>query len=206
MDDLDFSPLDLSPSVSTFPSQFVDAVADLRPSLLEMRPCSESAFGDCRSGRVGFVHTRNSTLIARRQGKRVAEHGHRADRRYAFMSLPIQRLPVIQNWDCHSCGDCCRLVVVITDEEKRRIEALDPANDPEVGPKPWFAPAEAGSNKWTLKQRPGGGCVFLTTGNRCRLQERFGADAKPLACRMFPSEFAAVLRANQLQLAALGRP
>ncbi len=102
------------------------------------------------------------------------------------MSLPIRKLPVIQNWDCHSCGDCCRLVVVITDEEKRRIEELNPANDPEVAPEPWWAPAEAGSNKWTLKQRPGGGCVFLTTGNRCRLQERFGADAKPLACRMFP--------------------
>jgi len=102
------------------------------------------------------------------------------------MSVPLRNLPVMQNWDCHSCSDCCRLVVVITDEEKRRIEALDLANDPEVAPKPWFAPVGWGSKKWTLTQRLGGGCVFLTTGNRCRLQERFGADAKPFVCRLFP--------------------
>ncbi len=102
------------------------------------------------------------------------------------MSLPIRNLPVMQNWDCHSCADCCRLVVMITDDEKRRIEALDQANDPEIAPKPWFVPAGPGSKKWTLTQRPGGGCVFLTNGNRCRLHERFGADAKPFVCRVFP--------------------
>jgi len=26
----------------------------------------------------------------------------------------------------------------------------------------------------------------LTSGNRCRLQERFGAEAKPFVCRLFP--------------------
>ncbi len=93
----------------------------------------------------------------------------------------------MQNWDCHTCGDCCRrLVGVVTDEEKQRIEALDLANDPEVAPKPWFARLGRGTTKWTLKHRPDGGCVFLTTANRCRLQERFGADVKPFACRLFP--------------------
>jgi lysine-N-methylase len=43
-----------------------------------------------------------------------------------------------------------------------------------------------GSRKWTLTHRPDGSCVFLTTANRCRLQERFGADVKPFVCRMFP--------------------
>jgi lysine-N-methylase len=103
------------------------------------------------------------------------------------MSVPIRNLPVMQNWDCQSCGDCCRRMEgVITDEEKRRIEALDLANDPEVAPKPWFAPLGRGTKKWTLKHRPDGGCVFLTTANRCRLQERFGADVKPFVCRLFP--------------------
>ena len=42
------------------------------------------------------------------------------------MSFPLRDLPVMQNWDCQSCGDCCRRMEgVITDEEKRRIEALD---------------------------------------------------------------------------------
>ncbi len=103
------------------------------------------------------------------------------------MSNPIKNLPLIQNWSCHSCGDCCRIEAVITDEEKRRIEALDLGNDAEVAPKPWFAPSGRGSGKWKLRHRPDGGCVFLTTSNHCRLQERrFGADVKPFVCRLFP--------------------
>jgi lysine-N-methylase len=94
---------------------------------------------------------------------------------------------VMQNWSCHSCGDCCRRMEgVITGAEKERIEALDLANDPEVAPKPWFAPVGGGSKNWKLAHRPDGGCVFLTTGNHCRIQERFGADVKPFACRLFP--------------------
>ena len=75
---------------------------------------------------------------------------------------------------------------MITDEEKHRIEALDLANDPEVAPQPWFTRAGLGSKKWKLTHRPDGGCVFLTSANRCRLQERFGTDVKPFVCRLFP--------------------
>ncbi len=101
------------------------------------------------------------------------------------MPHPIKNLPVAQNWDCHSCGDCCRrMEAVITDEEKRRIEALDLADDPEVAPKPWFRPASG--DKWSLAHRPDGGCVFLTGKNYCRIQERFGAEVKPFVCRLFP--------------------
>jgi len=75
---------------------------------------------------------------------------------------------------------------VITSEEKRRIESLDLANDTEVAPKPWFAPVGGSSKDWKLRHRPDGGCVFLTAANRCRLQERFGANVKPFVCRLFP--------------------
>lgn len=102
------------------------------------------------------------------------------------MSFPLRDLPLVQNWSCHGCSDCCRIEAVITDEEKRRIEALDLANDPEVAPRPWFAPAGPGPGRWKLTHRPDGGCVFLTTANRCRLEERFGADVKPFVCRLFP--------------------
>jgi lysine-N-methylase len=103
------------------------------------------------------------------------------------MASPVRNLPVIQNWDCHSCGDCCReLEAVITLDEKKRIEALDLADDPEIAARPWFERKGWWSRKWTLRHRPEGGCVFLTTGNRCRLQERFGSDVKPFACRLFP--------------------
>jgi lysine-N-methylase len=102
------------------------------------------------------------------------------------MTVPIRNLPVMQNWDCHGCSDCCRIEAVITDQEKQRIEALDLAHDPEVAPGPWFARAGDGSHHWRLAHRPDGGCVFLTTGNRCRLEERFGAEVKPFVCRLFP--------------------
>lgn len=103
------------------------------------------------------------------------------------MAFPLRELPLMQNWDCQGCGDCCRrLGAVITDEEKRRIEAMDLANDPEVAPGPWFAKSGGGPGEWTLNHRPDGGCVFLTSANRCRIQERFGAEAKPFVCRMFP--------------------
>ncbi len=75
---------------------------------------------------------------------------------------------------------------MVTDEEKARIEGLDLANDTEAGPRPWFAPVSRGAHKWRLAHRRQGGCVFLTAGNRCRLEERFGADAKPFVCRLFP--------------------
>ncbi len=103
------------------------------------------------------------------------------------MALPIRQLPLVQNWDCRACGDCCReLEAVITDDEKRRLEALDLAGDPEVGAGPWFSRVSWWSKTWRLKHRPEGGCVFLTSGNHCRLHERFGADVKPFACRLFP--------------------
>jgi lysine-N-methylase len=102
------------------------------------------------------------------------------------MATPVRSLPLMQNWDCHSCTDCCRIEAVITDEEKQRIEALDLANDPEVAPQPWVVPAGRGSRKWKLAHRPDGGCVFLTSGNHCRIQERFGALFKPFVCRLFP--------------------
>jgi lysine-N-methylase len=110
-----------------------------------------------------------------------------AQRRPASMTIPVRNLPVAQHWDCHACGDCCRRFEgVITGEEKRRIEALDLANDAAVAPRPWFAPAGRGSGNWKLRHRPDGGCVFLTANNHCRLQERFGADVKPFVCRLFP--------------------
>ena len=53
---------------------------------------------------------------------------------------------------------------------------------PSPGSRRWvWAPGN-----WKLTHRPEGGCVFLTARNRCRIQERFGAEAKPFVCRLFP--------------------
>jgi lysine-N-methylase len=104
------------------------------------------------------------------------------------MSIPLRSLPVLQNWDCHNCGDCCRIhEITVTDEEKDRIEKLDLAGDTAIAAGPWFERKGWGRfGKWVLRHRPEGGCVFLTADKRCRLHERFGAEVKPFACRLYP--------------------
>jgi lysine-N-methylase len=42
------------------------------------------------------------------------------------------------------------------------------------------------SRSYRLSHRSDQGCIFLSPDNRCRIHERFGPDAKPLACRLFP--------------------
>jgi lysine-N-methylase len=37
-----------------------------------------------------------------------------------------------------------------------------------------------------LNHRSNGACVFLSPEGRCRIHERFGSGAKPLACRLYP--------------------
>jgi len=41
------------------------------------------------------------------------------------MPLPIYHLPVVQNWDCHVCGTCCKEYQVgLTDEERRKAPII----------------------------------------------------------------------------------
>ncbi len=103
------------------------------------------------------------------------------------MGFPLLTLPVVQNWDCRGTGTCCKEYRIrLTDEERRRIAAQgwDPARD--LG---GFAPFRRGGwfrPRYYLNSRPGGSCVFLGDNGRCRIHERFGYDAKPLPCRLFP--------------------
>lgn len=98
----------------------------------------------------------------------------------------LRNLPLVQRWECRSCTDCCRIEAVVTNDERQRIEALDLANDSEIAPGPRFTSAGRGTGQWKLNHRPDGSCVFLTATSRCRLQERFGPEAKPFVCRLFP--------------------
>ncbi len=104
------------------------------------------------------------------------------------MSAPVRSLPVVvtQVWDCGGgCTECCRQYVVeITDEEKARIESQGWDKDPELAGQPLFERRRGGG--WQLRHRPDGGCVFLDADNRCRIHARFGAEAKPFACRLYP--------------------
>jgi lysine-N-methylase len=104
------------------------------------------------------------------------------------MSLPVRHLPVLQNWDCHVCGNCCKeYQVTITDEERQRIEAQGWQAQPEFADLPLFSRRGPWwARRWQLRRRADGSCIFLSDQGRCRIHERFGAAAKPLPCRLFP--------------------
>lgn len=104
------------------------------------------------------------------------------------MSFPIRNLPVLQNWDCHARGTCCKeYLVTITPDEKARIEAQGWDRDKDLG---GLAPVWRSGPPWAreyhLNSRADGSCVFLSEEGRCRIHERHGYETKPLACRLFP--------------------
>ncbi|MGF1577759.1 MAG: YkgJ family cysteine cluster protein [Gemmataceae bacterium] len=103
------------------------------------------------------------------------------------MTMPLRQLPVIQKWECNSCTHCCREYdVVVSEEERKTITEQGWHDDPEVGQLPLFVRQSWWSDSYTLNHRPDGRCVFLNDENRCRIHEKYGAEAKPLACRLFP--------------------
>ncbi len=96
------------------------------------------------------------------------------------LPLLFPRIPN-QRWSCHSCGNCCRtLVVHLFDEDRRKIDEQDWGDS--LSGKPYVRAA----NEWALNKRPDGSCVFLDDDNRCMIHAKYGEDAKPIACRMFP--------------------
>jgi lysine-N-methylase len=104
------------------------------------------------------------------------------------MPLPIRHLPVLQNWDCHVCGECCKSYpIAITDEECQRIESQRWQEDPAFKDVALF---QTKGSWWRpqrqLNRRADGSCVFLSEQGRCRIHERFGSAAKPLPCRLYP--------------------
>jgi lysine-N-methylase len=99
------------------------------------------------------------------------------------MSRPLRHLPVIQQWDCHGCTNCCRDHRVFLDEaESQRIAAME-----------WTGAADLAGptviherGRAHLQQRADGCCVFLSDQGRCRIHEKYGSAAKPFACRLYP--------------------
>jgi lysine-N-methylase len=102
------------------------------------------------------------------------------------MPLPVKSLPVLQNWDCHGCGDCCKTYHVrVSEAEKAKIEAQDWSADPELkglAPIVWDRKDRA----YRLNHTADGSCVFLMADNRCRIHAKLGPEAKPVACRIYP--------------------
>ncbi|MBY0526812.1 MAG: YkgJ family cysteine cluster protein [Gemmataceae bacterium] len=104
------------------------------------------------------------------------------------MALPVRHLPVVQNWDCHGCTNCCRdYHVYLTDAERARIGAQDWKQVPELADVPLLVGGGGWlSSRYRLNQRADGACVFLDPRGRCRIHAEYGSAAKPLACRIYP--------------------
>ncbi|RJP39767.1 MAG: YkgJ family cysteine cluster protein [Phycisphaerales bacterium] len=87
-----------------------------------------------------------------------------------------------QRWSCHSCGRCCYdLVGHISKEECRRIDRQGWGDS--LGAPAYLRLGRA----WVLNKRDNGACVFLDEStHRCRIHEKFGEQAKPRACRIYP--------------------
>lgn len=103
------------------------------------------------------------------------------------MELPVIRTAGEEHWDCQSCGICCRgSIILLNAADLQKIQEQRWADDPEFATvKHTIRDSRAGSG-FRLAQRADGSCVFLTSAGRCRIHEKFGAEAKPLVCRVFP--------------------
>src|SRR5262245_47812494 len=103
------------------------------------------------------------------------------------MPLPIKPLPMIERWDCHQCGVCCRgSIVPLTPEEVELLQAQGWHERPDLRGTPVMVRERTQGHTHRLAQRPDGSCVFLLPDGLCRIHKELGFDAKPLICRMFP--------------------
>lgn len=108
------------------------------------------------------------------------------------MTMPVRSLTVLQNWDCRSCGSCCYAYrVYVTDEERARIESQGWEKEPEFQGVPIFLASRhpLKGHSHYLGKRADDGCIFLDENNRCKIHAKFGAAAKPFACRAYPFVF-----------------
>lgn len=101
------------------------------------------------------------------------------------MSLPIHPLPILERWDCHQCGVCCRgSIVPLSEKDLARLESQNWHEHPEMQGLKTTVPYERGRRQ--LAKQPDGACVFLMPDGLCRIHKELGFEAKPLICRMFP--------------------
>lgn len=104
------------------------------------------------------------------------------------MDLPLRALPIVERWDCHSCGDCCKRHTVFLDrEDLARLEKQNWSAHPDFQDLPVVRRAGLLGPK-ILNQRADGSCVFLSPQGLCRVHAEFGEPEKPWACRMYPFE------------------
>lgn len=96
-------------------------------------------------------------------------------------------LPVLQNWDCHVCGTCCKEYLVrLSEDEVQKIISQNWDIDNELNGYQPFKKTGLFKKTYHLNHRLDGSCVFLGENNLCKIHGKFGMDAKPLPCQVFP--------------------
>ena len=103
------------------------------------------------------------------------------------MSLPIVILPTEEKWDCHQCGICCRGSLVPLDDvdiENLRSQKWD--EHPGFLNTPIMVRNRSSQRPYRLAHRIDGSCVFLSDQGLCQIHSKFGPEAKPTVCRVFP--------------------
>ncbi|MFQ3593754.1 MAG: YkgJ family cysteine cluster protein, partial [Gemmataceae bacterium] len=102
------------------------------------------------------------------------------------MAMPIKSLPVVQRWDCHATGSCCKEYrIELSQDEAARIAAQGWTKEELGGLEPVVRSTTFGKGL-QLNHRADGACVFLDPEGKCRIHARFGYETKPLPCRLFP--------------------
>jgi len=131
------------------------------------------------------------------------------------MISQLHVLPIVEQWDCHSCTACCRETTIrLNADDLARLQQQRWDQDPQ-----YLGTKIVRRSSWlpggpVLAHRADGSCVFLTEGGKCRIHETFGADAKPFVCRQFPLQVVTtdrercvtVLRSCPSAAADRGRP
>ncbi|MHB8625305.1 MAG: YkgJ family cysteine cluster protein [Aggregatilineales bacterium] len=110
----------------------------------------------------------------------------RADRHSFDPNLAVQ-IATHTGHTCRMCGGGCRSYdVILTEREARRLDSAwwRPLlnNVPDDAP---LVRLDSASSQYTLN-RVDDRCVFLDADNLCIVHKAAGADAKPIACQIFP--------------------
>src|SRR5438046_770030 len=142
----------------------------MRTSIARRAACPTPSFPD-----EAADHNKRATCLP----EQVVQNGR--------MPLPIKPLPVVERWDCHQCGACCRgSLVPLSDDDLARLQSQKWEERPEFRDTPVAVRESWLSSRYRLAQRDDGSCVFLLPDGMCRIHKELGFDAKPLVCRMFP--------------------
>ena len=94
-------------------------------------------------------------------------------------------------FECQGSGECCQNYVFgpLTEDDVARIGSLPIAEAfPGLAGTPLFDTIEEQGYRFRYLRSSDERCVFLEADRRCGLHRRFGAEAKPAICRMYPIE------------------